>query len=94
MCAAGVPSSHSSSEARIHGMAPRQRPAPWQPQSKEDGPAMAASIVPFGVASGKEAEWEDMQDALWCGGNPHKSCMRTSQAALTAILRKEVVAAL
>jgi len=78
MCAAGVPSSHSSSEARIHGMAPRQRPAPRQPQSKEDGPAMAASIVPFGVASGKDQS-----------GRPHS---HPSQRGRGGVISKPVAA--
>lgn len=97
MCAAGVPSSHSSSEARVHGMAPRRRPEAVQrprPGAPEEGLAMVASILPFGVARGTEAEWEAMQDALWCGGNPHKSCERTSEAVLMDILRPEVVSAL
>merc|ERR1719215_871916 len=86
MCAVGVPSSHSASEAQIHPMAPCQRPVPFRAY----GPAMAASIVPFGVASEKESEWEAMQDLLWGRHGPD----RTDEAKLRAILRDEVVAVL
>lgn len=96
MCAAGVSSSHSSSEGRVHGMAPRQPPAP-QPAgaSQEGAPARVASLVPYGVALGEEAAWNAMQGELWRGGSASKSAsVRFDVIAVRALLREEVLAAL
>merc|ERR1712216_818659 len=49
MCAAGVPSSHSSCEGRVHGMVKhrsRSTTAGW----KGETPAMKADILPYGIA--------------------------------------------
>jgi len=93
MCAAGVPSSHSSTEGRVHGMATRERPVP-SPAS--DGvPAARDTIAPYGVSPDGEARWLALQDALWRGsGNPRQNAGRLDPALLIPLLRQEVVDAL
>lgn len=63
MCATGIPSSHSSSEARIHGMAPRSRPCELYPGV--ESPAMRPQIVPYGVAEKEKEQWQKTQALLW-----------------------------
>jgi len=66
MCTAGLPSSHSSAEARVHGMAPRSRP--WQTLEIDDSPAFRAQIRPFCIAEERKREWEQAQHSLWSRG--------------------------
>lgn len=94
MCCAGVPSSHSSSEGRVHGMATRQRPAPsWPADGK---PALRDTLLPYGVAPGKEEEWLALMEyELWRGrGDPRQNAGRGDSKLLAGVLREEVVSAL
>merc|ERR1712072_1157704 len=61
-CATGVPTSHSSSEGRVHGMARAGRPKAAKATSVK--PAMRLT-VPYCVTPGQEASWLKMQDMLW-----------------------------
>lgn len=93
MCATGVPSSHSSTEGRVHGMAPCTRPTGRKGSAERAG--LRATLVPYGVAAGKEAEWRRMQEALWAGrGDPRRNADVSDSAAIAAILREEVVQSL
>jgi len=96
MCAAGVPSSHSSSEGRVHGMA---RPGvPKTKNASHDRPALRAGITPYCVAEGCEEAWRSLQDELWVGkADPTKNCNHFTTAqgqAVQACLRRDVLAAL
>lgn len=93
LCAAGVPSSHSAAEGRVHNMArSRPEPTPWS----RDCPALGASITPFGVAPGREERWAAEQDALWSdrAGDAKRSCGRSGGRLAAELLREEVAAAL
>lgn len=91
MCAAGIPSSHSSSEARVHGMAPRSRPCEMM-QSGEV-PAMRSQIVPYCVAD--RQAWEKAQSVLWGNcGDVRRNASCTSESVLGSLLKPEVLAAL
>jgi hypothetical protein len=89
MCAAGVPSSHSSAEARVHGMAPRSRPCElW-------APAICSQIVPYCIAANGSKRWESAQSSLWGnGGDPRRNADEADIQALAALLKPEVLAAL
>jgi hypothetical protein len=94
-CAAGVPTSHSSSEGRVHGMARIGRPK--ASNATEVKPAMKVT-VPYCVAPGREAAWEDLQDTLWAfKEDPSKNSQHLTTAQATVIetiLRPEVLEAL
>lgn len=96
MCIAGVPSTHSAAEGRIHAMLKR-RPVPLE--GSKEGPAVRASLVPFGVAPGSEDAWAAAQDDVWRAENSRGSNVRSSadlvdDRLLTELLRKEVAGAL
>eukprot|EP00746_Dinoflagellata_sp_MGD_P072331 gnl/MRDRNA2_/MRDRNA2_29364_c0_seq1.p1 gnl/MRDRNA2_/MRDRNA2_29364_c0~~gnl/MRDRNA2_/MRDRNA2_29364_c0_seq1.p1 ORF type:complete len:539 (+),score=90.81 gnl/MRDRNA2_/MRDRNA2_29364_c0_seq1:168-1619(+) len=90
MCAAGVPSSHSSCEGRVHGMAPKRCPessrgGPW-------GPAMKAQLVPHGIAEKQVKMWEGLQELLWGGsGDPRKNVHSVDATQLVHLLKPEVL---
>ncbi|CAE7598224.1 FKBP62 [Symbiodinium natans] len=91
MCAAGVPSSHSSAEGRVHAMLKQApAPSPWS----EGWPSLRASVVPYGVQLGKEADWQQSQASLWMTDNPSRQAERANVADILPLLREEVVAAL
>jgi len=93
MSIAGVPSSHSAAEGRIHAMLKR-RPAaePWS----KDMPALRTTLVPFGIAPGREEAWAAAQDAIWSaeGEDVKRSACRVDDGLVTGLLRPEVAAAL
>lgn len=66
MCAAGLPSTHSSAEARVHALGPRSRPC--QTPEGDDTPAFRPQIPPFCIAEGGIREWEKAQHSLWRRG--------------------------
>lgn len=93
MCAAGLPSSHSSTEARIHGMAPRRRPDPCSGTPTQ--PPLRATLLPYGIASGCEDAWHSMQNKLWRSRDkPRANAEWADEVAITDILRGDVAAAL
>merc|ERR1712232_847104 len=59
MCTAGLPSSHSSAEARVHGMASRSRPC--EVLEGDDIPAIKNQIRPYCIDENKKREWEAAQ---------------------------------
>lgn len=92
MCASGAPSSHSSAEGRTHAMLKQApAPSPWA----EGWPSLKASVVPFGVKLGKEADWQLSQTTLWGPTeNPSRQADRANVAEIMPLLREEVLAAL
>lgn len=88
MCVAGVPSSHSSAEARVHGMAPRSKPC--DVIEGYDMPAIKAHVRPFCVAEDKKREWEAAQKSLWKGG----AVGQADSSALIKLLKLEILDAL
>eukprot|EP00440_Ansanella_granifera_P043873 gb/GFBE01047541.1/.p1 GENE.gb/GFBE01047541.1/~~gb/GFBE01047541.1/.p1 ORF type:complete len:537 (+),score=99.43 gb/GFBE01047541.1/:1-1611(+) len=94
MAATGIPSSHSSSEGRVHGMA--RAGAPKALKGTPSQPAMRLT-VPYGVAPSREAAWRQMQDMLWPSSYPDRNCDNLTDAqcsAIQAVLREEVLEAL
>eukprot|EP00928_Gymnodinium_smaydae_P054441 TRINITY_DN38205_c0_g1_i1.p1 TRINITY_DN38205_c0_g1~~TRINITY_DN38205_c0_g1_i1.p1 ORF type:complete len:520 (+),score=44.04 TRINITY_DN38205_c0_g1_i1:71-1630(+) len=94
-CAAGVPTSHSSSEGRVHGMARAGKPTDsWATSAK---PGLKVT-VPYCIAPGFEADWNQLQETLWAGrADPSENSWRLTAsqgAVIKAILRPEVVHAL
>lgn len=89
MCATGLPSSHSSSEARIHGMAPRARPC--EMHTAAGGPVIRAQIVPYCIDDKDVATWEAALPSLW-GSRRHAS--EIDVAGLSSLLKPEVLGAL
>eukprot|EP00930_Biecheleria_cincta_P041942 TRINITY_DN28841_c0_g1_i1.p1 TRINITY_DN28841_c0_g1~~TRINITY_DN28841_c0_g1_i1.p1 ORF type:complete len:514 (-),score=95.07 TRINITY_DN28841_c0_g1_i1:121-1662(-) len=90
-CATGVPTSHSSSEGRVHGMARPGRPT--GSQATKVKPAMKVTI-PFCVAPGQEAAWQGLQEMLWPGANPvinAKKFTAVQGATIEAVLRQEIL---
>merc|ERR1712039_1102666 len=85
MCAAGVPSSHPSAEARVHGMAPRSRPC--DVMEGDAMPAIRAQVRPFCVAEDKRREWEAAQKSLWAKG----AVDQVDPRALIKLLKPEIV---
>jgi len=94
-CAAGVPTSHSSSEGRVHGMARPGRPKDSRPT--EVKPALKVTM-PYCVAPDQAAAWSELQGMLWCGKeDPAKNCTRITAAEgvlIEKILRREILEAL
>jgi len=94
MCAAGVPSSHSSSEGRVHGMATRTEPTPTAPAPGE-APGARAQLVPHGVAPHMEVHWQELQSVIWRGGgDPRRNARSADIGRLRRLLRPEVLEAL
>merc|ERR1712070_711700 len=97
MCASGIPSSHSSAEARIHGMA--QRSSACQVLASEGMPAMrAGQILPYCIAEAEEHRqtWEELQQWLWRArrdGDPCETC-RGIMETLKSLLKPEVFSTL
>jgi len=92
MCAAGVPSSHSSCEGRVHGLAPRQVPTILQ---KRGLPPMKPQLRPHSIADSQVKSWLALWESLWAGdGDPRKNADLANEAALAKLLRSEVLAAL
>merc|ERR1712050_527478 len=94
-CATGVPTSHSSSEGRVHGMARPGRPTATLATTVK--PALKVS-VPHCIEPTSEAAWWNLQDVLWAGkADPATNSTRITReqgAAIEAMLRPEVAAAL
>lgn len=94
MCVAGIPSSHSSCEGRVHAMVLskcKPIPAGWKGQT----PAMRAEILPHGIAVDKKRQWEAIQPVLWGqGGDPRKNADCANIETLAPLLKPEVLAAL
>merc|ERR1712187_300862 len=85
MCIAGLPSSHSSAEARVHAMAPRS--SPCELLEGEELPNIRAQIRPHCVAENKRRQWEEAQKSLWKRGAIDDVCSRT----LASLLKPEVL---
>lgn len=97
MCIAGVPSSHSAVEGRVHAMLKRRPTPKLETRDAPAMPAMPASIVPFGIAPGREDAWASAQDAIWCAAeheNVRRSADQLSKRLAAELLRPEVAAAL
>jgi len=93
MCAAGVPSSHSSCEARVHGMAPRQPPRGRWPRGT--GPVLKPQLMPWCIEGRKAKGWESAQDMLWGGtGDPRNNADLVDVKGLMPLLKPEVLEAL
>lgn len=94
-CASGVPTTHSSSEGRVHAMAHPGRPAPLGPTTVK--PAIKVT-VPHCVLPNKKQLWSDLQDMLWSGkGDPSKNASRLTAleaASIEGLLKPEVLDAL
>lgn len=88
MCAAGLPSSHSSAEARVHGMAPRSRPC--EVIEGDEMPAVKAQIRPHCVAKEKHGEWEKAQKTLWLRG----AIDHADPQALVDLLKPDILSVL
>ena len=98
MCSTGAPSSHSSTEGRVHPLAPKSPAAPF-PGSKDDDDSsgeyalpLLSSIVPYGIRPDAVSQWRDMQSALW--SRDREAAYRINEDAIRAILRPEVAEAL
>jgi len=92
MCAAGVPSSHSGSDGRVHAMVRGSRPEPTA--AAADAPALVSMLTPYCVAPGEEGAWRAMQDELWAGRGPQTNAGRGNPTLYRRLLRAEVVEAL
>jgi len=93
-CAAGVPTSHSSSEGRVHGMARPGRPA--ASQATRVKPPLKVTM-PHCVAPGQEAAWQGLQEMLWARPDPRinaKQLTARQGETLEGVLRPEVLDAL
>jgi hypothetical protein len=84
MCTAGLPSSHSSAEARVHGMAPRS--APCRALEGEDNPAFVAQVRPYCIAEERKREWQAAQSSLWKRGAMDEADPRL----LASLLKPEI----
>lgn len=93
-CAAGVATSHSPSEGRLHGMA-RRRPGDVSAKGSLPGCTMQ---VPHCVSADKADAWRALQQSLWANGNEPDANSRWLTAAqaseLERLLRSDVAAAL
>lgn len=89
MCLTGVPSSHSSAEARAHGMAPRSRNCELLPSAGY--PGMRRQILPHCIDEEERLAWEAAQSSLW---GARKGVNQTYVDALSFLLKPEVAAAL
>lgn len=85
MCTAGIPSSHSSAEARVHGMAPRSRHTEFM--EGEEMPAIRKQIVPYCVATREKQKWEKVQQSLWRRG----AIDEADSEVLAALLKLEIL---
>lgn len=94
-CAAGVATSHSSSEGRVHGMA--WMGAPRYRRGNATKPALQVTM-PSCVRPDKETEWQALQGQLWVDkADPKENSTRVTPAlgrAIEAILKPEVLASL
>lgn len=93
-CAAGLATSHSPSEGRIHGMS-------WRRPCDTPGRAGVPSCrleAPYCVVPGREREWHALQEALWSwGSEPQTNAMQVTPAEakeIESLLRPELVAVL
>jgi len=98
MCVTGTPSSHSSSEGRVHGMARCGRVQPTR--CSHDRPGLRV-VVPHCVTPEKEHACVTMQDALWGPtvkrqdpARNAKKVTSTQGDAIKLLLRAEVFEAL
>merc|ERR1712019_193468 len=94
-CAAGVATSHSSSEGRVHGMARAGGPR------RECGDAKKPSlkvVMPGCVRPDKRTQWERLQGELWSGSaDPKENSTRMTSLqvqAIESILKADVLASL
>jgi len=94
MCATGTPSSHSSTEGRIHGMAAKKPATPCAGGNLADGYALPlrSTLTPFPVKPGAKMEWETMLPTLWRDGK--SGADDADMVAIRALLRDDVVDAL
>lgn len=95
MCATGSPSSHSSTEGRVHPLAPKTPRLKFVGGGAEGAYALplTSTIVPYGVRPNAVEEWRGMQEALWCSKG-HDKADKADGDAIRAILRDEVADAL
>lgn len=93
-CTAGVATSHSPSEGRIHGMCRRR---PWSAKGRAGAPGCTPQ-VPYCIAPAKQTDWEALEERLWAHGDtpePNAAALTEAQARdLESLLRPEVAAAL
>lgn len=93
MAAAGVPSTHSSSEGRVHGLA--LRGPLWELTPSSFLPPFRSQLVPYSVDQSKIADWHDAQTQIWGNdGNPRKNADRVDDSKLADLLKPEVLAVL
>ena len=95
MCSTGSPSSHSSSEGRVHPLAPKGPAAPFPGSEEGDGHyalPLRPSIVPYGIRPDAVQEWHDMQSKLW--SRDRGASYGANEDAIRSILRSEVADAL
>lgn len=94
-CAAGVATSHSSSEGRVHGMA--RVGAPRCERGSATKPALQV-VMPSCVRPNKRSEWEALQGELWAGNaDPKENSIRVTLAqarAIEAVLKADALASL
>lgn len=94
-CAAGVATSHSSSEGRVHGMA--WAGAPKRQPGNDRKPPLSV-VVPSCVRPEMVAEWRALQSQLWAGrADPKENSTHMTPAlgrAIEAVLKPEVLASL
>lgn len=88
MCAAGLPSSHSSAEARVHGMAPRSQPC--EVMEGHDVPPFRAQILPYCISGRKKHAWTGMQKSLWA----RNAIDKVNVPQFTSWLKPEILDAL
>lgn len=89
MCALGLPSSHSSAEARVHGMAPRSRHCELLPSAETIG--MRAQILPYGIADEDRGQWEAAQSLLWAAQRNPSEANVDVWTTLCTVLNAEVL---
>jgi hypothetical protein len=100
MCATGSPSSHSSTEGRVHALAPKAPCSPFAGCVRPDGQyvlPLKSSLVPFGVKRGAEDKWMSMQKTLWSDRGDRWASHageKSNVDEMRSVLRDEVVDAL
>ena len=100
MCATGVGSSHSSTEGRVHQMAPRKPGRALPGSSPGEHPLrlpLRPTVVPFGVRPDQTRAWRSMQRRLWGSGKDCETRRNADNAnpeTIRPLLREEVLSAL
>jgi len=100
MCATGVGSSHSSTEGRVHAMAPRQPGRALAGSVVGERPLLLPlrpTVVPFGIRPDRIAAWRAMERDLW-GSSKDRQTRRKADSlntdAVVPMMRDDVLKAL